>query len=448
MEKRWDSQLARRMVLALPRELSREQQIALVRQYCKEQFVDKGMCCDLCIHDKEDGNPHAHIMLTLRGIDEKGKWLPKSRKVYDLDEDGQRIRLPSGNWKSHKEDVVDWNDHRYGEVWRHEWEVLQNQYLEAAGRTERVDMRSYERQGIDQLPTVHMGAAVTQMERKGIQTDIGDLNRRIQAVNKVLRSIRTTLRNLLNWIEDLKAQREAFKAAWQEANSNELFDLLNAYRNKRMAERSGWSGVAQLRGMTKDFYRIEPAIKYLAEHDIRTVDSLTAHLTQIQEQTAALQTRLRGNRSQQNKCAAAVKHCKNLEAYRAVHDKYSKMRFKLLKDHYAAEHRTELEAYQTAVRFFRANPSYKDKSPSEILQMQRSLKKEETTLEGRFDTIYQELAQLKNVKFWIAQVKNYNAGYETVPELTSIRGRLKEKSKEKQERTQAPNRSKKREESL
>ena len=72
-------------------------------------------------------------------MDEHGKWLPKSRKVYDLDENGERIKLPSGRWKSHKEDTVDWNDRKYCEIWRHEWEVIQNRYLEANNRPERVD---------------------------------------------------------------------------------------------------------------------------------------------------------------------------------------------------------------------------------------------------------------------------------------------------------------------
>ena len=109
VEKQWNSQLARRIVLAIPREIPPEQHADLIRDYCREFFVSKGMIADFAIHDKGDGNPHAHILLTMRAMDENGKWLPKSRKVYDLDENGERIRLPSGNWKSHKEDTVDWN---------------------------------------------------------------------------------------------------------------------------------------------------------------------------------------------------------------------------------------------------------------------------------------------------------------------------------------------------
>ena len=136
IEKQWNSQLARRIVLAIPREIP---------------------------------------LLTMRAMDETGKWLPKSRKVYDLDENGERIRLPSGNWKSHKENTVDWNDQKYGEIWRQGWEATANRYLEANDRPERLDLRSYERQGIDKIPTVHMGPAVSQMEKRGIQTNIGNL---------------------------------------------------------------------------------------------------------------------------------------------------------------------------------------------------------------------------------------------------------------------------------
>ena len=88
IEKARDSQLAREIEAALPRELSREQQLALVRAYVKDNFVDKGMCADFAIHDKGTGNPHVHIMLTVRPLKENGAWGAKCRKAYDLDETG------------------------------------------------------------------------------------------------------------------------------------------------------------------------------------------------------------------------------------------------------------------------------------------------------------------------------------------------------------------------
>ena len=190
VEKQWNSQLARRWVLTIPREIPPDQYAVLVREFCEQQFVSKGMIADFAIHDPHPPghNPHAHVLLTMRAMDEHGKWLPKSRKVYDLGENGERIKLPSGRWKSHKEDTVDWNDQRYCEIWRHEWEVIQNRYLEANDRPERVDLRSYARQGLDIVPTVHEGTAVRQMEKRGIQTNIGNLNREIRAANRLMKS--------------------------------------------------------------------------------------------------------------------------------------------------------------------------------------------------------------------------------------------------------------------
>ena len=121
IEKQWNSQLARRFVAALPREVPMELLPQMVKEYCEEQFVSKGMCCDFAIHDPDPPghNPHCHFMLTMRAIDENGKWMPKSRKVYDLDENGERIKLPSGRWKSHKEDVTALHSHHLDVIGDH-----------------------------------------------------------------------------------------------------------------------------------------------------------------------------------------------------------------------------------------------------------------------------------------------------------------------------------------
>jgi len=107
IESNSNAQLAREIELSLPVELSIEQNISLSREYAQKHFVQQGMCADICIHDKSDGNPHAHIMLTIRPIEQNGSWGAKSRKEYILDDNGERIKLPSGEWKSHKVYTVD-----------------------------------------------------------------------------------------------------------------------------------------------------------------------------------------------------------------------------------------------------------------------------------------------------------------------------------------------------
>jgi len=108
IEKAKNSQLAREIELALPVELSKEQNIFLVRDYVKNNFVDSGMCADICIHDKNDGNPHAHILLTMRPIEPSGEWGAKSKKEYILDKNGEKIRLKSGEFKTAKINATDW----------------------------------------------------------------------------------------------------------------------------------------------------------------------------------------------------------------------------------------------------------------------------------------------------------------------------------------------------
>ena len=262
VENQWNSQLARRIVLAFPVEVPKEQYLSMIKEFCQEQFVSKGMLADFAIHDKGDGNPHAHILLTIRAMDEHGKWLPKARKVYDLDENCERIRLASGNWKCHKENTVDWNDQKYAEVWRHSWEVVTNRYLEAAGRPERVDLRSFERQGIQQIPTVHLGPAAHQMEKRGVETFLGNLNRDIRAANSLMQSIRSAIRGLQRWIADLNEKKQLLLDALEKAKEPMLSDLLVDYFNLRNEQRSDWSGKAKLKCTVRDFEEVKQAVDY------------------------------------------------------------------------------------------------------------------------------------------------------------------------------------------
>ena len=206
IEKSRNAQLAREIEIALPVELSRKEQIGLIRDYAQNIFVSVGMCADVALHDKGDGNPHAHILLTMRPFREDGSWDAKCLKEYDLDKHGQRIRLKSGAFKSHRVDTTDWNEPTKAEEWRAAWADYTNHALEQKGLSERIDHRSYERQGIEQIPSVHMGVAATQMERRGIPTEKGNVNREVAAQNKLLKEIKARLTRLYNWSEKQATQ--------------------------------------------------------------------------------------------------------------------------------------------------------------------------------------------------------------------------------------------------
>jgi ATP-dependent exoDNAse (exonuclease V) alpha subunit len=158
VEKRKDAQLSREVMVALPVELNHEQKESLTREYVQVEFVSQGMIADIGYHDFDSHNPHAHIMLTMRSVDEEG--FGKKRR--------------------------DWNKRAEIERHRRAWAESVNKALEQAGYDERIDHRSLKEQGIDREPQIHLGAKVLEMEARGIQTRVGDESRRISKVNRDL----------------------------------------------------------------------------------------------------------------------------------------------------------------------------------------------------------------------------------------------------------------------
>ena len=180
------AQLARTIDLELPVELTREEQINLLLSYVQRIFVDQGMCADVAIHNKGDGNPHAHLILTLRSIDKDGNWQAKWRKNYILDEHGHKIydpatkrykcgpSIPLNNWSS-RENV---------EIWRREWADACNREFRRKGLKTRVTHESYVRQGVSRQPQIHLGRRVIALEERGVHTDRVKKNREIVERNR------------------------------------------------------------------------------------------------------------------------------------------------------------------------------------------------------------------------------------------------------------------------
>ena len=157
-ETRKNSRLAREINIALPRELSNEQQTELIKGYVQEQFVDKGMIADIAIHRDDKENPHAHVMLTTREISEDG-FTTKNR---------------------------DWNNKELLEQWREQWSEHANKALEKENIQERITHQSHADRGLEILPTVHLGHVASDMEKKGIETDRGNINRKVEQHNAIV----------------------------------------------------------------------------------------------------------------------------------------------------------------------------------------------------------------------------------------------------------------------
>lgn len=409
VETQWNSQLARRFVIALPREVPLEMCPQMMQEYCQEYFVSKGMCCDFAIHDPDPPghNPHCHIMLTMRAIDENGKWMPKSRKVYDLDENGERIRLPSGRWKCHKENTVDWNEQYHAEEWRHGWEVIQNKYLELVGSAERVDMRSYERQGLDIIPTVHMGAAVSALECKGIETNIGNLNRDIKAANRMMNAIRSTIKNLQNWITDImEATKEAF--AEMEADKKNAFlnlaVLLRDYMNLRKAERSDWSRYGQQKGTMDDLKAVSQAMIYLKDHELFTLEDLDTALQGVNEKARTINADMKKASARMKIITGIQNAVADCQTHKAVHDKYLKIGWKVRQAAFAESHKDELDRFNKAFRYLKKQGVDLNVNLDALQTEYDTLKATHAELAGQLATVKEELQPMKDIRYWVGKV--------------------------------------------
>ena len=248
-EKSKGSRLAREFVVALPRELNADQQIALLTEYIQQQFVADGMCADVGIHDPDPPghNPHAHILLTIRPLDEHGKWQYKTEKeylcirgdeergftaseflqaqdegwekqypylvgkkrVYTTTADGEAQGLkraskhPKSTTYGRQNPITErWNSESQLILWRSAWADIVNLHLERVGSTESVDHRSHAERGLDEQPTIHEGVAARAMEKKGIISDRCELNRQIKADNALLRELKDLVAMLTELVAD------------------------------------------------------------------------------------------------------------------------------------------------------------------------------------------------------------------------------------------------------
>ena len=236
-----DSRLAREFVVALPIELSREEQVELLQEFIREQFVADGMCTDAAIHDTDGRNPHAHILLTVRPLDEQGHWQYKTEKEYLCVRNGEergftaaefkaaqadgwekqysykvgrkKVYMPPSEAEKHGYERANkhpkstkfgrqnpiaerWNSEEQLVEWRKAWADVTNRYLELYGHDERIDHRSHADRGLTEQPTIHEGVVARALEKKGIISDRCEINRQIKADNALLRELKAEIKKL------------------------------------------------------------------------------------------------------------------------------------------------------------------------------------------------------------------------------------------------------------
>lgn len=385
IEKAKNSQLAREIEVSIPKEIPSHLWQKMMIDYCNANFVSKGMIADLSIHNKDPSNPHCHIMLTMRPIEQDGKWGAKSRKIYDLDENGQRIKLASGNWKSHKQDTTDWNEQTNAELWRANWSEHCNLYLEQLGYRERIDHRSYERQGVDQIPSIHLGVQASQMEQKGIVTERGNINRQIAEDNKESKIIRARISRLMKWQRELKAKPLDLEKADVRAS---VMDKLQA---NNVVVKNQYQSLKDLKSNVSVW-------NFMQTHNIQTMQDFASKISELNSSFYTIKREQAGIKKKIENLDKRLELWSEYQKLSPTIKQYNSLKGKA-KEQFYSKHKTEIERVQEIANSLQKYTNAKGKiSVSDWRKEHSSLMQDISLCEWKLKALKQEIGNAEKVQ--------------------------------------------------
>ena len=215
-EKQWNAQLAREINVALPKELSHEEQEALAIEFCQEVFVKDGMVADVSIHRDNPDNPHFHVMLTIRPFHKDGTWGNKQVKIKEIINGKLQVKAIH---------TTDWNTKEKLLYWREQWAQYANRYLEKNGVMDRITHLSNKDQGLETLPTIHEGFVARQMQQEGKESDRIQINQERKEYNKTIIELREAKRE-----KQIKERTEKFVRRFTPLEKKQLRESAKSLR--------------------------------------------------------------------------------------------------------------------------------------------------------------------------------------------------------------------------
>ena len=387
-----NAQLAYSFDIALQNEFSLDENITLARQFLLEHFVSRGMVMDFAIHvpETEPGgisNPHFHVLTPIRPIEQNGKWGMKQRRVYELDEDGNRLLDADGNYIFNAVPTTNWGSPETLEFWREQWAAMCNAKFEEKGLPERIDHRSYERQGVNILPTIHEGPSVRQMEAKGIRTDKGDFNHWIKATNSLIQSVRKKIATLLDWLKEAKEELS-------KPNAPDLFALLQTYYDQRNA------GAYSQRARVNNLKEYSQLCQCLLDHGITDITTLESHVSDLRATTDSLKKKLDTQTAQMKTLRKIPEYFDDYKRLKSVFDGLQKIKFTKAREKYKADHAADLK------RFYEARRVITQKFP-EGKYDRKALEAEYAELERQHDATYAEFKTIRAESQTLWKIKSH-----------------------------------------
>lgn len=259
VEKNWNSRLAREVLVALPRELSNEDQKSLLVEYVKENFTDNGMVADVSIHRDKSENPHAHIMLTVRPFNEDGSWGNKKKKEY-IKENGEFVLDENGKKKYKTISLTNWNDKETLQSWRKNFSEKINEWYLKKGINEKVSHESYEKQGIEKLPKQRLSLTSYRIEQREKdnanksgneyepKTYYGKLNKQIEETNQKIDEINNEIKR-----QELKKEKIISLSDYRKTFDEDRLNQLNDIRKNANLSTNDWKAIKTVAGRLDGF---------------------------------------------------------------------------------------------------------------------------------------------------------------------------------------------------
>lgn len=375
VERNKNAQLAYSFDIALQNEFTLDENITLARKFLLDNFVSRGMIVDFAVHqpDKNCGisNPHSHVMCPIRPLNPDGTWGAKQRRVYRADGKFDAVQ------------TTDWGKPETLEAWREAWSALCNAKFEEKGLTCRIDHRSYERQGVEQLPTVHEGVAVRQMEAKGIVTDKGEHNRWIRSATAMLRTLGERIKTLVSWLKDIRNEPG-------QPYSPSLGRLLSDYFDARNA--GAWSNKAKVGNLK----RLTSSITYLEEKNLHTLADLEARLDSLHTALDKTKTALDANKKRSRELRELLRYAEIYKHFKPLHDQLCAIRWKSKREQFKAEHENELRQFYLA-RSKLSDGIHTDEWQRELATLER----ENDAAYAEYKALRAELTKLLDVKYCV-----------------------------------------------
>ena len=346
-ERRSDAQLAYSFDFALQNELTMEENIEIARSFVRENFVAKGMICDMAIHDPDKGeggipNPHVHVLCPIRPVNKDGEWGEKRLHIPILDEDGNPVLNKKGKQKYDDPFTTDWGKPETLEEWRTTWEKIINEKFAEKGLTCRIDHRSNEKRGLDEIPQVHEGSAVRRMEQRGIVTYKGAWNRWVKRTNNNIRRLLNALRDLAEWMKDARERVHRIE-------NPTISNMVMTYYEHRDEVAKGYEHGTQ-KAKRANLQYVSKVQVYIEQNNLTTIDDVERVITEKNELLKQAKDGLDNKKADLKRIKKNLSLIDDYYENKPVYEESRKIFFKAKQNEYREKHHAELSRFQKAKR--------------------------------------------------------------------------------------------------